>query len=102
MERPLQPSLGYAADHGADPGDVNPPVLFEPPAALTGGDLELWVATSGGTNWGGANVWTSEDGSSYSRIGTVTVPSRHGLLSADLAEGSPLDVVNGLSVDLSI
>jgi len=102
VERPLQPSLGYAADHGADPGDVNPPVLFEPPAALTGGDLELWVATSGGTNWGGANVWVSEDGSSYSRIGTVTVPSRHGLLSADLAEGSPLDVVNGLSVDLSI
>lgn len=102
VERPLQASLGYAADHGADPGDVTAPILFEPPAALTGGDLELWVAASGGANWGGANVWVSEDGNSFSRIGTVTVPSRHGVLSAALAEGSPLDVVNGLSVDMSI
>jgi len=102
VERPLQPSLGYAADHGADPGDVNVPILFEPPAAVTGGDLELWVAASGGTNWGGANIWVSQDGSSYSRIGAITVPSRQGLLTADLAEGSALDVVNCLAVDMSL
>ena len=38
---PKQPGLGYAPNDNSDPGDVNPPVIFEPPAALTSGDLEI-------------------------------------------------------------
>ncbi|HVI52908.1 MAG TPA: phage tail protein [Candidatus Sulfotelmatobacter sp.] len=102
VERPLQASLGYRADYGAFPGDISPPVMFEPPSALTGGALELWVAASGGENWGGANVWVSADGETYASIGSITLRARQGVLSTALAAGGSLDVINAFQVDLSL
>ena len=36
-------TAGSGIDTLADPGDSNPPIIFEPPAALSGGVLEVWI-----------------------------------------------------------
>ena len=97
------------------PAAVNAPVIFEPPAQLTGGTPQIWAAVSGGANpgsspgqvvadpnWGGANVWFSADGTTFSQIGQVTAPARQGVTTAALAAyaGTNPDDVNTLAVDL--
>jgi hypothetical protein len=53
-------------------------------------------------NWGGAFVWISTDGNTYGQIGTVSAPSRQGLLTAACAmpPGANPDITNTLSVSL--
>ena len=94
---------GYVANWNAGPGDANAPLIFEPPAALLSGDLEIWVALSGGANWGGAQVWISSDGSSYAYAGTIPGPATQGTLSAAFPSygGSEPDTNNTLAVDLT-
>ena len=86
------------------PGDANAPLIFEPPAALLSGDLEIWVALSGGANWGGAQVWISSDGSSYAYAGTIPGPATQGhaerRLTRVIAAAQP-DTTNTLAVDLT-
>ena len=96
-----QSGAGYVPNWNSPPGTANPPIIFEPPPALLKGDLEIWVALSGGANWGGAQVWVSSDGSSYAMAGTVTSPAPQGVLSADLPAHSSPDTVDTLAVDLS-
>jgi hypothetical protein len=97
-----QPS-GYSVDFNSPAGSVNAPVIFEPPMSLAGqGRYELWLAASGGTNWGSAEVWVSFDDATYKRVGTIEGPARHGVLSAALASGSDPDTANTLAVDLSV
>ncbi len=93
---------GYVPNWNATPGNANAPLIFEPPAALLSGDLEIWVAASGGANWGGAQVWISSDGGSYAYAGTIPGPATQGTLSAALSGygGSEPDTTNTLSVDL--
>jgi len=84
------------------PGNVNPPLIFEPPAALLSGDLEIWIALSGGPNWGGAQVWISSDGNSYAFAGTVSGPATQGVSTATIGNsgGNP-DITDTCSVDVS-
>jgi hypothetical protein len=98
-----QSTAGYIPNWSTGPGDVNMPLIFEPPAALLSGDLEIWVALSGGPNWGGAQVWISSDGSSYAYAGTIPGPATQGVLTATLPSygGSEPDTFNTLSVDLT-
>ena len=93
---------GFAPNWSAPPGNVNTPLIFEPPAALLSGDLEIWIALSGGPNWGGAQVWISSDGSSYAFAGTVSGPAVQGVLAATIGNsgGSP-DTTDTCSVDLT-
>ena len=93
---------GYVPNWSATPGNVNTPLIFEPPAALLSGDLEIWIALSGGPNWGGAQVWISSDGSSYAFAGTVSGPATQGILTATIGNsgGNP-DTTDICSVDLS-
>jgi Putative phage tail protein len=93
--------IGYAADYNSDPGDANVPVLFEPPPEITDTGLEIWLAISGGANWGGCNVYVSSDGNTYRLIGQKRGPSRQGVLTAPLPSGGDPDLVNSCSVDLS-
>jgi hypothetical protein len=85
------------------------PLIFEPPAALTGGVAEIWAAISGGTggvanpNWGGANVWASLDGTSYTLVGRQIGAAKQGVTTAALAAptgGNP-DTTNTLAVSLA-
>lgn len=94
---------------GAAPGPVNDPIIFEPPADMTGGTAEIWAAVSGGDNttagqyWGGCMVYVSADsGASYQNIGRVDSPARQGKLTANIAAygGANPDTVNTAAVTL--
>ncbi|MVM94502.1 hypothetical protein GNY86_23500, partial [Acinetobacter baumannii] len=47
---------------------------------LTDGKNQVWVAVSGGANWGGCNVWVSLDNTTYEMIGTIYGSARYGQL----------------------
>ncbi|WP_457105899.1 phage tail protein [Methylobacterium sp. P5_C11] len=102
---PTVGATGSGIDRGVVPAAVNDSLIFEPPAALTAGVPQVWIAASGANAdpfWGGANVWVSRDGSTFVEIGTLTQPSRQGVLTADLAAPAwpNPDLGNTLSVDL--
>jgi len=92
---------GYSPSNNVTGGPVNTPVIFEPPNVMSAPNLEVWMAVSGGTDWGGCNVWVSEDNATYRNIGRITSPARHGVLSASLAGGVDPDTTHTLSVDMS-
>lgn len=98
---PTQPSLGYSADYNKSPGNAHAPVVFEAPLQLTGGEPQIWLATAGGDMWGGAEVWISTDGDSYTRIGATNKKARFGSLSAPLASGAVFDRANTLNIEIS-
>jgi hypothetical protein len=94
-------------NRGATPDLVNTPLIWEPPPALSGGTPQLWLAASGGSggvadaNWGGAFVWASLDGVSYSQIATIAQPVRQGFLTAALPAAVGWDATDTLSVNLA-
>lgn len=98
---PTQPSLGYSADYNKSPGNAHAPVVFEAPLQLTGGEPQIWLATAGGDMWGGAEVWISTDGDSYTRIGATNKKARFGSLTAALPNGAVFDRTNTLGVEIS-
>ena len=92
VEYDLQSSNGYQGGN-EEPGNVNAPAIFEPPLELTDGKNQIWVAVSGGLNWGGANVWASIDNTTYEMIGTIYGSSRYGtLVSAIDADDTSMQV----------
>ncbi|WP_111884542.1 phage tail protein [Acinetobacter sp. CFCC 11171] len=80
VEYDLQSSNGYQGGN-EEPGNVNAPAIFEPPLELTDGKNQIWVAASGGINWGGCNVWASLDNATYEMIGTIYGSARYGTLT---------------------
>ena len=98
---PRQATSGAGLDTLVPSGDSNPPIIFEPPAALSGGSLEVWLIASGGLNWGGCQIWVSNDGNTYALAGTLYRGARQGLLTADLPSHADPDSDSTLSVDLS-
>lgn len=80
VEYDLQSSNGYQGGN-EEPGNVNAPVIFEPPLDLTNGLNQIWVAASGGSNWGGCNVWVSLDNTTYEKIGTIFGSARYGQIT---------------------
>lgn len=81
IEYDLQSSNGYQGGN-EEPGDVTAPAIFEPPLDLTDGKNQVWIAVSGGLNWGGCNVWASLDNTTYEMIGTIYGSARYGQLVA--------------------
>jgi hypothetical protein len=79
IEYDSQASNGYQGGN-EEPGNVNAPAIFEPPLDLTDGKNQVWVAVSGGINWGGCNVWASLDNTTYEMIGTIYGSARYGQL----------------------
>lgn len=79
VEYDLQSSNGYQGGN-EEPGNVNAPAMFEPPLELTNGQNVIFVAASGGINWGGCNVWASIDNTTYEMIGTIYGSARYGYL----------------------
>jgi hypothetical protein len=96
-----QVSTGYVPQSNLAPGATHTPVIFEAPNYLTAPDLQVWIGASGGPNWGGCNVWVSDDGDSYQMIGRISNPSRHGTLYTALAAGSDPDTTHTAYVDMS-
>lgn len=92
---------------------VNTPIIFEPTASMLAARGEpvptVVIGMSGGpsgvfdSNWGGAEVWLSNDNVTYVDFGNLQGPSRQGILTASLAAygGTNPDNSNTLSVDVS-
>lgn len=92
VEYDLQSSNGYQGGN-EEPGNVNAPNIFEPPLDLTSGKNQIWVAVSGGINWGGCNVWVSLDNTTYEMVGTIYGSARYGaLVSAISANATSMQV----------
>ena len=101
---PALSSTSTIPNQGATPNLVNAPLIFEPPPALTGGLAQIWVGASGGgadPNWGGAFVWVSLDGISYSQIATISQSARQGFLTAPLPLVAGYDTSSALAVNLA-
>src|SRR3977135_2694224 len=96
-----QTPAGPPLDPLVDPGDTNPPILFEPPSGLTAGDTEMWIIATGGIQWGGCQIWLSLDGTTYAYAGTIYRGGRQGVLTATLPSHADADTANTLSVDLT-
>ena len=102
----IQPSSGGSggSQQYADPGDVNPPAVFEPGSGLTGGVAQLWMAISGGPNLGGAIATISFDGGvTFEPLGYITVPCAQGISTADYPNygGANPDTTDTLHLDLT-
>ena len=97
------PQLGLPTappDINIDPGNINaPPAILEPSPVFTNGAAQIWLAASGGADWGGCNVYVSADGTHYALIGQITEASQQGVLTGALADAAGLDTVNTLAVD---
>ncbi len=98
---PHQEVGGYVPAYNLPSGAVNTPVLFEAPKALAATGHEIWVATSGGENYGGCQVWLSSDGTNYNKIGEIVSPARHGFLTDPMASGTDPDTTSTCKVDLA-
>lgn len=100
-----QGSLNLPPDVAADPGLVNPPYFLEPLPALTGATAkpELWIAVTGGANYGGCQVWMSIDGGSeYTLQGVLVGQSSQGeIYSADFTVTGDPDTSVDCFVDLN-
>lgn len=104
-----QPVSNSPVNTSVAPGPVNPPIIFEPPPALSP-TPQVWVGASGGNgttfnpNWGGCFVWLSTDNVTYNEIGNIDTPARQGKLTALLSSygGTNPDTVNTLKVSLAM
>lgn len=98
----LNRGIGHVQDFNVDPGDINPPAIFEAPVEIAATQLEIWCAISAANaNWGGADIWISSDGQNYSFLGTQIGPSRMGTLTASFPAHEDPDEDSVLAVDLS-
>ncbi|MGO9176310.1 MAG: phage tail protein [Desulfobaccales bacterium] len=87
-------------NYNAAPGDCNAPVIFEPPLGLVE-NLEVWMAVSGGPNWGGCEIWASLDAATYQQAGAAPTPARTGFLINPLPASPDPDTTDVLAVDLT-
>jgi hypothetical protein len=87
----------------AQPGDTDVLDVFEPPTAIAqtvaNSPYQIWMALTGGPNWGGCYIMLSLDGTTYEQIGELTGTSRAGTLTAPLPASSSPDTTNTLSVE---
>ena len=95
-----QNRAGYLPNYNIDPGNTSPPAIIEPTDLLVSGP-QIWMQASGGTNWGGCNVWVSTDDSTYKNIGTITGSGRQGQTTSALPVASSPDLSNTLSLQLN-
>jgi hypothetical protein len=110
---PSASSTGFQPNWGVPAVPVNTPLIYQPPAVLTGGVEQIWLGASGinagggqigntqGAQWGGASVYASVDDVTYAQIGVITAPLRQGFLTSSLAAAGGWDPVNTLAVNLA-
>jgi Putative phage tail protein len=89
---------GFSPNTNIDPGSVVTPAFIEPPGGQTATGLEVWVAASGvGRYWGGCDVYTSLDGSTYKIAGRIERGARYGTLTAAVGVGSGVTMLMQLA-----
>jgi hypothetical protein len=105
---PVTSATPYLPTTGQDPGQVNDPIIFEPPARLSGqkNQGEIWLVVSGASSdYGGCLVLISTDGgASYNPVpggGTILGNAVTGFTVGDWPIANDPDTTNDLSVDLT-
>ena len=101
VEYARQAFQGYQPDTSVAPGSVTNPVLINPPHSLTNNDTQIWLAVSGGVNWGGCQVYVSLDNTLFEYKGVIGAPARYGVLTSALAVGSDPDTTHSFGVNLT-
>ena len=104
----IEAAAGFVSLADADPGDINPPIIFEPTSEmLSGASQEIWGAISGGPNWGGCYIWASTDGINYRQVAKLAGPARMGYTTTQLDPapindtGQTIDQAHTVGVDLT-
>lgn len=99
---PNQVVSAFSAGFNAPPGNANAPVAFIAPLILANGNLELWLAISGGVKFGGCDIWYSFDDSAgpYQLAGRMNGKAATGFLSSSLPIVADPDFSTTLGVDL--
>jgi hypothetical protein len=99
---PSQSVAGYNTNYNASVGNVSAPEIFNAPGILTVSGYEVWVAV-GSTNadYGGCEIWVSNDNETYKRAGVLNGSSRYGVLTATLADNADPDTTHTCAVDLT-
>jgi len=95
-----QSGSGYTTNTGIDPGNANATVVFQPPTELSG-TPQIWIGASGGPDWGGAEIWGSDDGTTFARVGIITAPARYGVVTANWPASADPDTTGNLAVSLA-
>jgi hypothetical protein len=103
---PSATSTGFQPNWGVPAVPINPPLIYQPPTALTGGVTQIWLGASGinaggQSQWGGANIYISVDDVTYTQIGVITAPLRQGFLTSSLSAAAGWDAVDTLAVTLA-
>lgn len=101
-ENPTDEPGAAPENPGALVTNVEAQIIYEPTADLGNNTLQVWMgASSSDPNWGGAKVWVSVDGGTdYEQVGTLTLSTGMGVLTAPLASATGVDNTNTLSVDM--
>jgi hypothetical protein len=95
---------GTAVQTNRQPGPVNPPPIFMNTPKMNGGasGVYLTIGVSGASqDWGGAVVWASLDGTTYTQVATQVGRSIMGLTTADFPSAADPDTTDDLPVDLT-
>lgn len=100
-KHPKAVSSSFTAGYYADPGPVNQPMFFEPTDRIMQDDsYHLFIALSGGPDWGGANVYVSADSTTYEQIGVQKGPATVGTLKAAITALPNPDNTNTIQVSM--
>lgn len=76
---------GYVVDFSVAPGDVVAPAFFEIPATKALSGLAIGIAVTGNdAEWGGCEIWGSNDGTSYAYVGQVAGGARYGTIGSGI------------------
>ncbi len=96
--------LGSRVETDHQPGSVNPPVIMlnTPEMNLGKKGVFITLGISGALpDWGGALVWVSLDGTTYTQIATQVGRSKMGLTVGDFPSHADPDTSDDLAVDLT-
>lgn len=93
---------GVSSQISQQPDDTNPPIIFEPPPALAGNDLNVEIIASGDTTWGGCEVHVSLDNTTYAMLGIIFQGDVQGVLTAAFPITGDPDTTSALQVDVTM
>lgn len=86
-----QAGQGYTVNYSTPPGNVAAPAFFEVPATQALSGLAIGAAVTGTSpDWGGCEIWVSNDGTSYAYMDQISGGARYGTIgnaiSADIGQ----------------
>lgn len=78
---------GYVVDFSVAPGNVVAPAFFEIPATQALSGLAVGIAVTGNSvEWGGCEIWGSNDGTSYAYVGQTAGGARYGTIGSAITD----------------